>query len=134
MTVRSTYRKRRILPGFLVVLLVFLGQTTATPTHSAPSIISAISNVGYSLNSGSWYEISSPQSPLLDRDTLCGIIDNENDDDPHYKSIPVHAVDHYLFEHTGTTNRNSHPTLPAIASGNSYHLTTIYMLTERFRL
>jgi hypothetical protein len=131
MTARSTHRKRRILPGFLVLLLMVLGQTTATPTLAASSNCAGISNA--SLSAGSWDTFSSPENPQYIGDALCYIIDNENDDDPQGKSFPTHSIDNFLFEHLGATNKNSHPLLLTASSGNIYR-PAIYMLTERFRL
>jgi hypothetical protein len=132
MTVRSIYRKRRILPGFLLVLLMVLGQTIATPTLASPTKSADISHV--CLNSSLLEVFSSPQNPPYAGDDLCYILDNENDDDPQNRFCPAHAVDHFLFEHSGATSRNSHPLSLTVTSGNSYRLTAVYMLTERFRL
>ena len=130
-TVHSTHGKRGILLGFLVALLMLLGQTTATPTLAAPSISAGISSIDLSPIIGR--ASSSPQCPQHNRD-ICNIIDSENDDEPSYKFIPVYAVDHYLFGHSGVSNRDIHPSLLTVTSQNSYRLTAIYMLTERFRL
>lgn len=132
MTARSTHRKRRILPGFLVVLLVFIGLTTTTPTLAASSNCAGISDVGPS--SSIRYAFTSPQSPQHNGYALCDFIDNETDDDPQSKYIPVQTADQFLFEHFGATRRNEHPQLLTVSSGASYRLPALYMLTERFRL
>jgi hypothetical protein len=132
MTVRSTYRKRHILPGFLVALLIFIGQTTATPTQATPSNSSGISTDSLDFVIGQ--VTSSPHNPRQNDDASSEIINVENDDDPLSKSIPVHAVDHYLFEHVGESNSEEHLLHFPVAAGIRFHLTAIYMLTERFRL
>jgi hypothetical protein len=132
MTVRSTHGKRCILPGFLVVLLALLGQTTVTPTLAASPSCEGISDFGP--GTVNWKAISLPQDPRYNEDALCDIIDNETENDPPGKSVPTLAVDLFLFEHSGATSRNNHPQLLAILSGDSYRPTAVYMLTERFRL
>jgi hypothetical protein len=134
MTLRSTHRIRRILAEFLPVLLLILGQTTATPALAAPSNDAGISNAG--LYSIAGETLSLPQNPPYNGDDLCmcDLFDNESDNDPKVRIAPAHVVDNFLFEHAGATNRNSRPQLFAVMSADAYRLTAIYMLTERFRL
>jgi len=142
MTVRSTHRKRRILPGFLVVLLLVFGQTTATPTLAAVSNSAGISNAGLhaglhaglntGLAAGLGQPVLLPQIPRGIDDALCDIIDDESDNDAQGKA--AHAAEQIPFKHFGATNKNIHSQLLAFSSGNAYSLTAIYILTERYRI
>jgi hypothetical protein len=132
MTARTSRITYSILAGFLAAQIIYLGLST--PVHAQAALLD---NAGFNttplncINDGISTLPDHPHQNGADSDEY---IDSENDDDPLRNPLPVHAIDHIVFDYPGTANSNNKSQCIQVAAANIYHLTAIYMLTERYRL
>jgi len=120
----AAHAKHFMLVASLLLLFVFLGQATATPSSHTSSLRA---HTGFLTDEAS----TLPHQP----DTSWPVAGNviENDNDTQSKSVPVQFNCYPLFENPATYRFRATLT-PPDDSDHTFCSAAIYMLTSRFRL